>query len=1034
MSNLNNDFIDILKDTKVREIDYKYTNPNDQKLDNLIANIYKYYVQIIDSFLTNKNYYYLNFHFANYFKLKFIIEDQEIKIKLFDSNIVENYIYDLFGITPFTKQDIKEIFNEIKKISTIDELKLKYPNIYGIYSEILNNNEKSKKLSHFRQIMLNNNDVSQNEMFVKKTFIYSNNINKFLNDMCDYFSEILDKKDLIDNEINNNLYKLTINDIDIYYNLIFLLVLEYIKQTELTFALTNDLEDKNYSMNLIKKIISKQDTYNKPLILCKRDTNEIITLEDIKNQLFNENKKDVSGPNEDIVDYIAYSHNEKYSFPLLNDDEMLAKIMKINNLNPDEVITQFYLLKNSGLFEIAYSNCDEFKICLKKEYDHYSIDDLFEIALNNLRKLQEKNITFIPNRFVTKIEFNESRFIKYLNSDENRYNIYHVLFKLLKENIKFNTEQAKEFNNSYLFCLSVYYYSLVNDVKDYSDIDLTNIYIYYIKNFNNKYSKFIKFVDKSFLREEDFVNLDKKVKSEIETRIGIDKLNEILDKVKDVNNPEEINNIIKNCLLQKKSISDEIKMVEQQKSKTPKNSKEYVVLNQRLNKLLMYKNHYDSEEVIPGEGPVFKDYDGFDFGGIIVFDFFVNDEEVDVLTKAKRGYGHRIYILTEEDYLKVKDLKTRNEINSFIQNHLKPCADSMYHGENEELRLMEKIKGVRLSLEKKNYVVNLAKSDNPVTDEEITITQEEFEFYASKFISTDQKEIDKLKKKSKKFQSRESLEREQNICDVESWKKEQEAPISEEEETEAERNKSNLDIEILITTIQKLNIEREKKGLEPLSFDTNNYYDVYKAIIDYEKENNIKIKARRDPKVALVTKERTYYNNSYHCELCGETELNPIYLESHHFIPISQGGPDDIYNTVCLCTRCHKAIHNGLVTDYQNYMLISTIRDFITSKVPEALAYFEETLGFQENKYLEQIDKIEEDIISIKAKEDEVLSSDKDEDEQLSEYEKLEDDIKLLEDKKQKLLIYANRIQDYYRNSDEYKEIEERTDFSSIQR
>ena len=30
--------------------------------------------------------------------------------------------------------------------------------------------------------------------------------------------------------------------------------------------------------------------------------------------------------------------------------------------------------------------------------------------------------------------------------------------------------------------------------------------------------------------------------------------------------------------------------------------------------------------------------------------------------------------------------------------------------------------------------------------------------------------------------------------------------------------------------------------------------------------------------------------------------------------------------------------------------------------------------------------------------------------------------------------MYANRIQDYYRNSDKYKEIEERTDFSSIQR
>lgn len=34
------------------------------------------------------------------------------------------------------------------------------------------------------------------------------------------------------------------------------------------------------------------------------------------------------------------------------------------------------------------------------------------------------------------------------------------------------------------------------------------------------------------------------------------------------------------------------------------------------------------------------------------------------------------------------------------------------------------------------------------------------------------------------------------------------------------------------------------------------------------------------------------------------------YLETHHLITLSSGGPDVIYNTVALCPNCHKKIHS----------------------------------------------------------------------------------------------------------------------------
>ncbi|RVT92856.1 HNH endonuclease [Sphingomonas crocodyli] len=50
-----------------------------------------------------------------------------------------------------------------------------------------------------------------------------------------------------------------------------------------------------------------------------------------------------------------------------------------------------------------------------------------------------------------------------------------------------------------------------------------------------------------------------------------------------------------------------------------------------------------------------------------------------------------------------------------------------------------------------------------------------------------------------------------------------------------------------------------------------------------------------------------------HCELCGEAgfvmESGAIYLETHHIIPLCEGGSDDIRNVAAVCPNDHKRAH-----------------------------------------------------------------------------------------------------------------------------
>jgi 5-methylcytosine-specific restriction protein A len=66
----------------------------------------------------------------------------------------------------------------------------------------------------------------------------------------------------------------------------------------------------------------------------------------------------------------------------------------------------------------------------------------------------------------------------------------------------------------------------------------------------------------------------------------------------------------------------------------------------------------------------------------------------------------------------------------------------------------------------------------------------------------------------------------------------------------------------------------------------------------------------RDPHVAELAKR----NADGMCQLCGqpapfEGKSGNPYLETHHIIWLSQGGPDSIENTVALCPNCHRRMH-----------------------------------------------------------------------------------------------------------------------------
>jgi RNA-directed DNA polymerase len=51
-------------------------------------------------------------------------------------------------------------------------------------------------------------------------------------------------------------------------------------------------------------------------------------------------------------------------------------------------------------------------------------------------------------------------------------------------------------------------------------------------------------------------------------------------------------------------------------------------------------------------------------------------------------------------------------------------------------------------------------------------------------------------------------------------------------------------------------------------------------------------------------------NHQWKCPICGEPLFKGEEIETHHIVPVAQGGLDDINNLQHLHTPCHKQVHS----------------------------------------------------------------------------------------------------------------------------
>ena len=114
----------------------------------------------------------------------------------------------------------------------------------------------------------------------------------------------------------------------------------------------------------------------------------------------------------------------------------------------------------------------------------------------------------------------------------------------------------------------------------------------------------------------------------------------------------------------------------------------------------------------------------------------------------------------------------------------------------------------------------------------------------------------------------------------------------------------------------------------------------------YWKQKHQGIKVKRNPIVAAITKNRARDSEgNYCCELCGAKNFESSSFDSHHVISLANGGIDNIYNTICLCPNCHRYVHSGKMTLYQQYELLNKIRLHISKDNPEYLKKFDEMIS-----------------------------------------------------------------------------------------
>ena len=132
-------------------------------------------------------------------------------------------------------------------------------------------------------------------------------------------------------------------------------------------------------------------------------------------------------------------------------------------------------------------------------------------------------------------------------------------------------------------------------------------------------------------------------------------------------------------------------------------------------------------------------------------------------------------------------------------------------------------------------------------------------------------------------------------------------------------------------------------------------------------------KYKRNPYVSIYTKERTKDDlGEYHCDLCDKRFYSMERLESHHIVPLKDGGVDNICNTICLCGECHDRMHMDGVTFYMRSMILDKLYLYVRERDPEFMEYLLNYFEYNPNKEIpikkkeetrkEQLERLSEEV------------------------------------------------------------------------
>ena len=87
---------------------------------------------------------------------------------------------------------------------------------------------------------------------------------------------------------------------------------------------------------------------------------------------------------------------------------------------------------------------------------------------------------------------------------------------------------------------------------------------------------------------------------------------------------------------------------------------------------------------------------------------------------------------------------------------------------------------------------------------------------------------------------------------------------------------------------------------------TNSPFDA--DLDDYWKKRNTKLGKIQWAKGSKY--EQVAKNQNYKCPNCGQFLINGEDVETHHIIPVKDGGSEDTENLIHLHTACHKQEHS----------------------------------------------------------------------------------------------------------------------------